>query len=221
MLLSIRSIVFSSSALTVGEAFFIVLTSWSLCFPELKENYHEWCIRDRYTHTCSRSKSTGSLRQDVLRSSFFLTLRSEAENSRLQLGAGYSHNLLSAVFRREFFHLVGTFLACQLFPPGRRVAEVQHTIWQQLRFSELELVFKVPQRSQRPRKCVRSISRRQCSRWRSVYIGRFFLLHFEGESFCSAVKAEVMAAGEHEDIFWEFFAFRAGLRLLHDINWKL
>jgi hypothetical protein len=47
------------------------------------------------------------------------------------------------------------------------------------------------------------------------YIGSLLLLHFEGEAFGGAVEAEVVAAGQHQDIFRELLAFGARLRLVH------
>jgi hypothetical protein len=47
------------------------------------------------------------------------------------------------------------------------------------------------------------------------YVSWFFLFELEGESVGRAVEAEVVAACEHEDVFGEFFALGAGLRLFH------
>lgn len=43
------------------------------------------------------------------------------------------------------------------------------------------------------------------------YVGIFLLLHFEGEAVGSAVEAEVVAAGEHEDVLGEGVALGAVL----------
>ena len=48
------------------------------------------------------------------------------------------------------------------------------------------------------------------------YICIFLLLHLESESIGGAVEAQIVAAGEHEDIFGEAAALRARL-WIHEV----
>lgn len=59
------------------------------------------------------------------------------------------------------------------------------------------------------------INRRYSTQSIKWYVGGFALFHFEVESFGRAVKTEVVAAGEHEDILWEGVTLGAGLWLVH------
>ena len=47
------------------------------------------------------------------------------------------------------------------------------------------------------------------------YVGRFTFFHLEIESFGGTVETEIVAAGEHEDVFGEVVALGAGLWLIH------
>lgn len=80
MLLSILSTLFSSSPLTCGLAFLMVLTSWSLCLPKSLDRYHGWCTRDRCIRTCNRSRSRGFPPRGATRRSYCLKYQSSAQS---------------------------------------------------------------------------------------------------------------------------------------------
>ena len=60
----------------------------------------------------------------------------------------------------------------------------------------------------------RSKSSRRCSELTHHYICSFFLFELKGQSFGCAIEAEVVAAGEHKNILWDFLAFYAALRFV-------
>ena len=132
MLLSILSTLFSNYALTDGEDFLIVLTSWSLCFPEYSPIYRGWCILDICTRTCNQSRSKEFLHRGATRRFYCLKSRS------LVLNFGWlvhMKNILALAAYRKFFpwafpQLQGSGISGQLFLSDRRELLVRHMIEQ-------------------------------------------------------------------------------------------
>ena len=52
----------------------------------------------------------------------------------------------------------------------------------------------------------------------SFYVGIFIFFHFKRESLCRTVKAQIMTACQHEDIFWHATTFNTSLRFLLRIH---